>query len=84
MNNQSRIYKFQMIRLGEFGVSIANKNYNTLNGDYEIIVLNHSSLDVMHDESVAAARPSFQFRSVHEFETLPIDGLYGIFDSGKR
>ena len=71
------IVYFQAIRLSAFSVIIANKRYSSLSGDYEIVVVTESRLDVLHHEPAVAVRPSFDFRSVEEFQALAIDGLYG-------
>lgn len=71
------IIYFQMIKLSAFSVTIANKRYSSLAGDYEIVIGTESRFDVVHDEPAVVIRPSFEFRSVDEFQSLAIDGLYG-------
>lgn len=68
-----------MVQLGAFSVSIANKKYSSLSGDYEIFLLGKSRVELSPDQSLVATRPSFRFRAVKEFESLPVDGLYGMY-----
>lgn len=66
-----------MIQLDSFGVSICNKNYNQLGGDYELFIKDKTRLSVISEEPIITVHPSFKFRSVKEFQSLQVDGLYG-------
>ncbi len=66
-----------MIELSKFYVIVANKKYNQLNSDYEIVVQEYTQFVVIRDVAPIIIRPTFQFRLLKEIELLKIDGLYG-------
>ena len=68
-----------MIELGVFGVTVANKPFNSLNGDYELVVLEETQLNVCHDTPIVTVHPLFTFRSIVELEKLPVNRLYGLY-----
>lgn len=72
-------FEFKMVQLSAYGVSICNKHYSQLNGDYELTIRNETRLIVLREKPVVLMRPCFKFRAVMEFQSLPVDGLYGRF-----
>lgn len=68
-----------MIELLKFYVTVANRKYNLLNHDYEIVIQQYSQLNVIDDITTISVQPTFQFHSLGEMEFLKIDCLYGWF-----
>lgn len=68
-----------MIELSKFYVVVANKKYNLLNHDYEIVLQQHSHLTVVDDVAAISIKPTFQFHLLADFQSLKLDCLYGWF-----
>lgn len=66
-----------MIELGIFDVVVANKHYNHLESDYEIIVHNDTKFFCAITEQTIPANPAFNFRKIKELVSLELNSLYG-------
>ncbi|CAF1325287.1 unnamed protein product [Rotaria magnacalcarata] len=49
----------EMIELSKFYVVVANKKYNQLKSDYEIVVQEHTEFNVMRDIEPIPIQPTF-------------------------
>ncbi|CAF5223402.1 unnamed protein product [Rotaria magnacalcarata] len=66
-----------MIELSKFYIVVANKKCNQLKSDYEIVVQEHTELNVMRDIEPVPIQPTFQLHSLGEMESLKIGDVYG-------
>jgi len=66
-----------MIELAIFDVVVANKHYNQLKSDYEIIVHNGTKFTCSMMEEALPVSPTFNFRKIKELQNLELNSLYG-------
>lgn len=66
-----------MIELGKFYVVVANKHYNHLESDYEIIVHNDTKFFCAMTEQTIPVGPAFNFQKIKELDNLELNSLYG-------
>ncbi|CAF3562642.1 unnamed protein product [Rotaria socialis] len=68
----------EMIELSKFYVVVANKKYNQLKSDYEIVVQEHTEFNVMRDIEPIPIQPTFQLHSLGDMESLKVGDVYDV------
>ena len=56
---------------------VANKKYNHLDNDYEIIIVENSTVNIRQNSGMVSVQPSFNFHPLASLNSLVIDNLYG-------
>lgn len=56
---------------------VANKKYNSIDNDYEIIMEKNSSFKVLEHVGLMPTQPTFAFCPLNTLNLLKIDQLYG-------